>query len=80
MNSINQQRAAGLQLPADSAGQAALAKDALSALVDEEILEARPGVAGPLEGGQASDPDRPALDDDVGERRERVQICHLSRL
>ena len=38
MNSINQQRAAGLQLPADSAGQAALAKDALSALVDEEIL------------------------------------------
>jgi peptidyl-prolyl cis-trans isomerase SurA len=38
MNSINQQRAAGLQLPPDSAGQAALAKDALSALVDEEIL------------------------------------------
>ena len=28
MNSINQQRAAGLQLPSDSAGQAALAKDA----------------------------------------------------
>lgn len=38
MNSINQQRASGLQLPPDSAGQAALAKDALSALVDEEIL------------------------------------------
>jgi peptidyl-prolyl cis-trans isomerase SurA len=38
MNSINQQRAAGLQLPPDSAGQAALAKDALNALVDEEIL------------------------------------------
>ncbi len=38
MNSINQQRAAGLQLPSDSAGQAALAKEALSALVDEEIL------------------------------------------
>lgn len=38
MNSINQQRAAGLQLPPDSAGQAALAKDALSALIDEEIL------------------------------------------
>lgn len=38
MNSINQQRAAGLQLPPDSAGQAALARDALSALVDEEIL------------------------------------------
>jgi peptidyl-prolyl cis-trans isomerase SurA len=38
MNSINQQRAGGLQLPPDSAGQAALAKDALSALVDEEIL------------------------------------------
>lgn len=38
MNSINQQRAAGLQLPPDSAGQLALAKDALSALVDEEIL------------------------------------------
>lgn len=38
MNSINQQRAAGMQLPPDSAGQAALAKEALSALVDEEIL------------------------------------------
>ncbi|HEX2723664.1 MAG TPA: peptidylprolyl isomerase [Gemmatimonadaceae bacterium] len=38
MNSINQQRAAGMQLPSDSAGQAALAKDALNALVDEEIL------------------------------------------
>ena len=38
MSPINQQRAAGLQLPADSSGQAALAKDALDALVDEEIL------------------------------------------
>ena len=38
MNSINQQRAAGMQLPPDSAGQANLAKEALSALVDEEIL------------------------------------------
>jgi len=38
VNSINQQRANGLDLPKDSAGQAALAKDALSALVDEEIL------------------------------------------
>ena len=38
MNSVNQQRAAGLQLPPDSAGQAVIAKDALSALVDEEIL------------------------------------------
>ena len=38
MNSINQQRASGLQLPSDSAGQAALARDALNALVDEEIL------------------------------------------
>ena len=38
MNSINQQRAAGLQLPPDSAGQAALANDWLNSLVDEEIL------------------------------------------
>lgn len=38
MNSINQQRASGLQLPSDSAAQAALARDALNALVDEEIL------------------------------------------
>ncbi|MGI9043106.1 MAG: peptidylprolyl isomerase [Gemmatimonadaceae bacterium] len=38
MNSINQQRAAGLQLPPDSAGQAALASEALNLLVDEEIL------------------------------------------
>ena len=38
INAINQQRASGLELPKDSAGQAALAKDALNALVDEEIL------------------------------------------
>jgi peptidyl-prolyl cis-trans isomerase SurA len=38
INSINQQRAAGLELPKDSVAQAALAKDALNALVDEEIL------------------------------------------
>ncbi|MEO5904655.1 MAG: peptidylprolyl isomerase [Gemmatimonadaceae bacterium] len=38
INSINQQRANGLELPKDSIGQATLAKDALSALVDEEIL------------------------------------------
>ncbi len=38
VNSINQQRAAGLELPKDSAAQAALARDALNALVDEEIL------------------------------------------
>lgn len=38
INAINQQRAAGLELPKDSADQAALAKDALNALVDEEIL------------------------------------------
>ncbi len=38
VNSINQQRASGLELPKDSAGQAALARDALNALVDEDIL------------------------------------------
>jgi peptidyl-prolyl cis-trans isomerase SurA len=38
MSAINQQRAAGLQLPTDSAGQLALARDALNQLVDEEIL------------------------------------------
>jgi peptidyl-prolyl cis-trans isomerase SurA len=38
MNAINQQRAAGMQLPPDSAGQAALAVEALNTLVDEEIL------------------------------------------
>jgi peptidyl-prolyl cis-trans isomerase SurA len=38
LNAINQQRAAGMDLPKDSAAQAALAKDALNALVDEEIL------------------------------------------
>ncbi len=37
-NSINQQRAAGLTLPPDSAGQEALVKESLNALVDEEIL------------------------------------------
>lgn len=35
---INQQRAAGLTLPPDSAGQAAFARDALNQLIDEEIL------------------------------------------
>lgn len=38
LNSVNQQRAAGLPLPPDSAGQAELAREALSQLVDEEIL------------------------------------------
>jgi peptidyl-prolyl cis-trans isomerase SurA len=38
MSSINQQRAAGMEMPTDSAAQAQLAHDALSALVDEEIL------------------------------------------
>ncbi|HEY3258093.1 MAG TPA: peptidylprolyl isomerase [Gemmatimonadaceae bacterium] len=35
---INQQRAAGIQIPSDSAGQEAFAKDALNQLIDEEIL------------------------------------------
>ncbi|MBA3341843.1 MAG: peptidylprolyl isomerase [Gemmatimonadaceae bacterium] len=38
MSSVNQQRAAGFRLPPDSAGQAAVARDALNQLVDEEIL------------------------------------------
>jgi peptidyl-prolyl cis-trans isomerase SurA len=35
---INQQRASGAQIPPDSAGQAAFARDALNQLIDEEIL------------------------------------------
>jgi peptidyl-prolyl cis-trans isomerase SurA len=38
MSSINQQRAAGLTLPPDSAGQLVLARDVLNQLIDEEIL------------------------------------------
>jgi len=38
ITAINQRRASGLQLPPDSAGQAALAKTVLGELVDEEIL------------------------------------------
>ena len=38
VTSINQRRAQGLQLPADSAGQAALARTVLGELIDEEIL------------------------------------------
>jgi peptidyl-prolyl cis-trans isomerase SurA len=38
LTAINQRRAAGLQLPADSAGQAALARTVLNELIDEEIL------------------------------------------
>jgi len=38
LTTINQRRAAGMQLPADSAGQAALGKSVLSELIDEEIL------------------------------------------
>jgi peptidyl-prolyl cis-trans isomerase SurA len=35
---VNNERAAGLQLPADAAGQLAVAKEVLGRLVDEEIL------------------------------------------
>ncbi len=35
---VNEQRAAGLQLPPDAAGQLAVARQVLSSLVDEEIL------------------------------------------
>src|SRR5665811_42229 len=35
---INQQRASGAQVPTDSAGQMAYARDALNQLIDEEIL------------------------------------------
>ncbi|HEY8164611.1 MAG TPA: peptidylprolyl isomerase [Gemmatimonadaceae bacterium] len=38
LSAINQQRAAGLTLPPDSAGQLALARDVLNQLIDEEIL------------------------------------------
>lgn len=38
MTTINQQRASGLALPPDSAGQESLAREVLSNLVDEEIL------------------------------------------
>jgi len=38
LTTINQRRAAGMQLPADSAGQAALGKSVLNELIDEEIL------------------------------------------
>nr|MBA3405404.1 SurA N-terminal domain-containing protein [Gemmatimonadaceae bacterium] len=38
LNAVNQQRASGLAMPADSAGQAELARESLNQLVDEEIL------------------------------------------
>ena len=38
LTAVNQRRTQGLQLPTDSAGQAALARTVLSELVDEEIL------------------------------------------
>src|SRR5256885_3089071 len=38
LTSINQRRAQGMQLPPDSGGQAALARQVLNELVDEEIL------------------------------------------
>ena len=38
VTAINQRRAQGLQVPPDSAGQAALAKTVLNGLIDEEIL------------------------------------------
>jgi peptidyl-prolyl cis-trans isomerase SurA len=38
VTAINQRRAQGLQVPPDSAGQAALAKTVLNELIDEEIL------------------------------------------
>ena len=38
---INQRRAAGVQLPNDSAGQVAFARDVLNGLIDEEVLVQR---------------------------------------
>src|ERR1044071_2020598 len=38
LTAINQQRAAGAQIPTDSASQDALARDVLNQLIDEEIL------------------------------------------
>lgn len=38
---INQRRAAGIQLPSDSAGQMAFARDVLNGLIDEEVLVQR---------------------------------------
>src|SRR6266480_230259 len=38
LTAINQRRTQGLQVPADSAGQATLARTVLGELVDEEIL------------------------------------------
>ena len=38
LTTINQRRAQGMQLPPDSAGQAALARQILNELIDEEIL------------------------------------------
>ena len=38
LTNINQRRAQGMQLPPDSAGQAALARQVLGELIDEEIL------------------------------------------
>jgi peptidyl-prolyl cis-trans isomerase SurA len=38
VNSINQQRASGLEVPKDSLSQVKLAKESLDALIDEEIL------------------------------------------
>jgi len=38
LTAINQRRAQGMQLPPDSAGQAALARQVLGELIDEEIL------------------------------------------
>lgn len=38
LTAINQRRSQGLQLPADSAGQAALSRQVLNELIDEEIL------------------------------------------
>lgn len=38
LTAINQRRAQGMQLPPDSAGQAALARQILNELIDEEIL------------------------------------------
>src|SRR5918992_486564 len=35
---VNERRAQGLQLPSDSAGQAAIARQVLGELVDEEVL------------------------------------------
>ena len=66
LTAINQRRAAGMQLPADSAGQAALGKQVLGELIDKFLTEQYPEIL--------DEPLRPTLVTQAGDAHARRAV------